>query len=142
MTAMNRNEHGFSLVELMVGILIVSIGVVALYQMFIVGTQLITEEYHRRLALERAQAVLEGMNYYPNKGEAVPLNLAGTHLEDLVPPSPGDLDGIQGRCRITVSHSSDYFPHTNRPVYSHVGVTYSWMEKSGREQSIRLESFF
>jgi prepilin-type N-terminal cleavage/methylation domain-containing protein len=142
MTAINKNEHGFSLIELMVGILIVTIGVVALYQMFIVGNQLIIEEYHRRLALERAQAVMEGMNYYPNKGEAVPLSLAGIHHEDLVPPSRGDLDGIQGTCRITISHSSDYFPHSSRPVYSRVGIVYSWTEKSGREQSIKMESFF
>jgi prepilin-type N-terminal cleavage/methylation domain-containing protein len=142
MTAINKDDHGFSLVELMVGILIVSIGVLALYQMFVVGSQLITEEYHRRLGLERAQALMEGVNYYPTQGEPVPVELSGTHHEILVPGSEGDDDGIQGSYTMVVVHSSDLYPYSSQPIYSDVSILYSWVEKSGRHQSIRLQSYF
>jgi prepilin-type N-terminal cleavage/methylation domain-containing protein len=140
---MNKNKHGFSLVELMIGVLIVSIGVIALYQMFIVGSQLINEEYHRRLGLERAQALMEAANYYPNRGEKVPQSMAGTFSDELVPPSsdPGD-EGITARYTMTVTYSQDMFPSSSQPVYSQVTIDYFWIEPTGREQRIQMECFF
>jgi prepilin-type N-terminal cleavage/methylation domain-containing protein len=140
---MNRNKHGFSLVELMVGVLIVSIAVLALYQMFIVGSQLITEEYHRRLALERAQALMEAANYYPTHGKVVPQTMAGTFEDLLVPPTdaPGD-DGITAEYTMTVTPSSDFYNYSNRPIYNYVTIKYNWVEKSKREQMVQLECFF
>lgn len=139
---MNKNRNGFSLVELMVGVLMVSIGVLALYQMFVVGTQLVTEEYHRRLGLEKAQAKMEAASYYTNQGKVVPSTMAGTFEEYLISPTGDDDDGIQAVYTMTVTPSSDLFPYNGQPVYSHVTIVYSWEEKSGKEQKIMLQSYF
>ena len=139
---MNKARGGFTLIEVMVGVLIVSIAVLAIYQMFITGTLMITEEYHRRLALEKAQAVMELASYYKTQCDSVPGSMAGTHVEQLVPPEGDDDDGIQAEYTVTVIHSSDRDPHNGQPIYSHVIVDYRWQEKSLKQQSIMLQSYF
>lgn len=139
---MNRHKNGFTLVELMVGVFIVSIGVIALYQMFITGSQLITEEYHRRLGLERAQAKMEIASYYKTQLDSIPRSLAGSFLEDLVPADEEDEDGIQAEYTMTITPSVDRDPHNGMPIYSDVALTYQWTEKSGKEQKITLRSYF
>ncbi len=140
---MNKARGGFTLIELMVGILMVSIAVLAIYQMFVQGSLMITEEYHRRLALEKAQAVMELASYYKTQCDSVPGSMAGTRIEQLVPPEGTDEEGIQAEYTVTVIHSTDRDPHNGLPVYSHVIVDYRWQEKASlKQQSIMLQSYF
>jgi prepilin-type N-terminal cleavage/methylation domain-containing protein len=136
-----RREGGFTLIELMFGILIVSIAVLALYQMFISGTQMITEEYHRRLALEKAQAKMELAKYYETVRDTVPQNIAGTFQEELIPPQGNNEDGIMADYTITVT-PSDVRDRNGLAIYSAVRLTYTWEEWSHRQQSIVLQTYF
>ncbi len=136
-----RNQSGVTLIELMFGVVVVSIAVLALYQMFITGTGMITEEYHRRLALEKAQAKMEMAKFYETQSDTVPQSLSGTFMEELVPPEGNSGEGIQATYTILVSQSQT----RNRygiPIYSYVSLSYNWTEYSGKEQNITLQTYF
>jgi prepilin-type N-terminal cleavage/methylation domain-containing protein len=136
-----RRQGGFTLVELMFGILIVSIAVLALYQMFISGNQMITEEYHRREALQKAQAIMELAKYYETVRDTVPQNIAGTFQEQLIPPMGDNEEGIQAEYTLTVVPSS-VRDRNGVAIYSAVCLTYNWVEFSGKEESIVLQTYF
>lgn len=135
------NQRGLTLVELMVALVVISISVLAVYQMFITGRALIVEQYERRYALERAEAWMEKMKYYENELDTVPLSFARSFADTLVPSSDEHV-GIMAECVIDVEHSSERDPGTGMPYYSTVSVTYEWESLSGREYSIELMSMF
>lgn len=125
----------------MIAIIIISISVMAVYQMFITGRVLIVEQYQRRYALERAEAWMEKMKYYENVLDTVPLDFNRSFQDTVVPPS-GEHVGIWAECVIDVEHSSERDPVSGMPYYSTVSVTYDWEALSGREYHIRLMSRF
>ncbi len=135
------NQRGLTLVEMMVALVVISLSVLAVYQMFITGRELIIEQYQRRYALERAQAWMERMKYYENELDTVPLDFGRSFVDTLVPPSDEHI-GIWAECVIDVEHSSDRDPGTGMPYYSTVSVTYDWEALSGRDYSIKLMSRF
>jgi hypothetical protein len=129
------------MIELAIALLVISISVLAFYQMFITGSLLITEQYHRRVALEKAQAWMEKMKYYENELDTVPRDFARKFTEFIVEPSR-DQDGIEAKCRIEVEHSDDRDPETAVPYYSEVTVVYEWEEPSERSYKVELRSKF
>ncbi len=134
-------SSGFTLVELMFGVVVVSIAVLALYQMFITGTLMITQEYHRRAGLEKAQAKMEMARFFKTQLDTVPRNLSGTFSEMLIPPEEGEHDGIEAEYTIIVTPSSE-LTRNGLPVYSSIVLNYTWVEKSGKEQKIVLQTYF
>jgi prepilin-type N-terminal cleavage/methylation domain-containing protein len=135
---MNSNK-GFTLIELMFAIVIIAISVLAVYQMFIQGSQMITEEYHRRMALEKAQEKIEIAKSYRSFCDTVPRNLSGTFSEQLADPEPGQEEGIIATYIIKVEHSADRNA-TGVPYMSTVTVTYEWAERTGRLLSFKLKT--
>jgi prepilin-type N-terminal cleavage/methylation domain-containing protein len=137
-----NRENGFSLVELMVGVIVVSISVLALYEMFVTGSQMITEEYHRRIALEKAQAKMETARFFKTELDTVPRNMSGTFTEDLTVPEEGQDEAIPVEYTITVTHSTELSRSSGLPVYSEVHLIYQWEERSGKVQVIEFRTYF
>lgn len=133
-------QHGFTLVELMLGLLVVSISAVALYQMFVTGNEMIVEQYHRRIALEKAQSHMEEIRFYKTSMDSVPRRLAGRYTEEMIPSSE-DQVGIEANYDIIINRSSEY-DGRGIPIYSSVTLYYRWEERSGRQDMITLKSNF
>ena len=129
------------MVEMMIALIVISLSILAVYQMFITGRSLIVEQYHRRYALERAEAWMEKMKYYENELGIVPLDFNKSFQDTLVPASDEHV-GIWAECVIGVEHSSETDPVTGVPYFSTVSVTYDWQALSGREYNITLMSRF
>lgn len=129
------------MIELAISLLVISISILAFYQMFITGNMLITEQYHRRAALEKAQAWMEKMKYYENELDTVPRDFSRRFTEFIVEPSP-DQDGIEAECQIEVEHSDARDPESAVPYYSEVTVVYEWVEPSDRTYKVELRSKF
>jgi hypothetical protein len=135
-----RNRDGFSLVELMVGILFITISILALYQMFITGTTLMKEEYHRSIGFKKAQAKMELLQAYQVAADSIPERLAGVVREQLLPSESDELP-IPAVCRTTIQGSAERLDG-GLPYYTLVKVEYSWTEHSGHQQKIELKSLF
>ena len=90
----NRRQDGFTLIEMMFALMIISISVLALYEMFNQGSGMLIEQTHQRMALERAEAHMELLQYWASKDDSIPLTLAGTYREYLVPQN--DHEGQNG----------------------------------------------
>jgi prepilin-type N-terminal cleavage/methylation domain-containing protein len=135
------NQRGLTLVEMMIALVVISLSVLAVYQMFITGRALIIEQYHRRYALERAQAWMEKMKYYENELDTVPLDFKRSFVDTLVAPGH-EQAGVWADCVIDVEHSAERDPGTGMPYYSTVSVTYNWEAPSGREYTIKMKSKF
>lgn len=137
-----QSQRGMSLVELMIALIVVGVSVLAFYQMFITGSELVTEQYYRRAALERAQGWMEKMKYYENEFDTVPRFFIRTFTDTLVAPD-AEHEGQMATCKIDVVHSTtERDPETNIPYYSTVSVLYQWEAPSGREYHIELRSKF
>lgn len=129
------------MVEMMVALIVISLSVLAVYQMFITGRELIIEQYQRRYALEKAEAWMERMKYYENELDTVPLDFRRSFVDTLVPPGDEHV-GLWARCIIDVEHSTERDPASGMPYYSTVSVAYEWEALSGREYHIQLMSKF
>ncbi len=136
-----KSQSGFTLVELMIALLVVGISVLAFYQMFITGTLLITEQYQRRVAMERAEAWMERMKYYQNEKGVVPMSFQRSFTDTIVPPDD-EHEPVWAECRISVEYSSQVNPSTNVPYYTQVAVIYEWEALSEREYQIELRTKF
>ena len=130
-----------TIVELMVALVVISLSILAVYQMFITGTALITEQYYRRFALDRAQAWMERMKYYESELDTVPRSFRKSFVDTLVSESDESI-AIPADCRIDVEHSFERDPATGMPYYSDVMVVYNWEAPSGRTYSVELRSKF
>lgn len=135
-----RDQKGLTLIEIMVGLIVIGISILALYIMFINGREMITEQYHRRLALEKARELMEDMQYNKKKLGVVPESFRGSDEEILVPGD--DREEIMAERTVTVEPSIQIDEKTGQPYYSEVSVVYEWEELSGREYRIELRSAF
>jgi prepilin-type N-terminal cleavage/methylation domain-containing protein len=134
-------QRGHTLIELMFAIVIIAISVLALYQMFVTGSGIITEEYHRRVGMEKAQAIMARMQYYEITIDSIPRGLSGTYTEVLIPGDEEHGKGIVATYTLKITHSSER-DENNIPDQSNVDGDYSWTERSGRKQTIPLHSYF
>ncbi len=137
-----RNACGFTLIELMMAILIVSISIAALYYMYVQGKVLLEEQFHRRLALEKARNKMEWLKYLERTNENnpghVPLNAREHGVEFLVRP-----DTANGTVGIVAQYVVDVEPSPGgQSLYETVSVIYSWEEPSGREYEVKLTSIY
>jgi prepilin-type N-terminal cleavage/methylation domain-containing protein len=138
---LKSGQLGLTLVELMIALVVISLSVLAVYQMFVTGTELISEQYYRQYALERAQAWMERMHYYETEFDTVPREYAGTYIDTLFRESDEHV-GILARCTVEIEHSDEADPIYGVPYYSWVRVLYEWSAPSGREYDIELQSKF
>jgi len=82
---MLSDKKGFTLVELMFAVVIIAISVLAVYEMFVQGSKMINEEYHRRLGLERAQAHIELAGSYITLYDSIPRGLSEYIMKNWYP---------------------------------------------------------
>lgn len=134
-------QSGLTLVELLIALVVISLSVMAVYQMFITGTELISEQYYRQYALEKAQSWMERMQYYETELDTVPMDFNRSFIDTLIPESDEHV-GILANCRIKVEHSDEVDPIYGIPYYSLVEVVYNWQAPSGREYNVELRSKF
>jgi prepilin-type N-terminal cleavage/methylation domain-containing protein len=134
------NQKGLTLIEVMIGLVVIGISVLAMYIMFINGREMIMEQHHRRLALEKARELMEDMQYNKKKQGIVPESYRGTDEEILVPGN--GREEIVAERTVTVEYSPQVNLRTGQPYYCEVSVVYEWEELSGREYSIELRSAF
>jgi prepilin-type N-terminal cleavage/methylation domain-containing protein len=137
----NAGSGGHTLIELMFALVIIAISVLALYQMFVTGSGMITEEYHRRVAMEKVQAIYAKMQYYSATLDSIPRGISGRHFEVLIPPSEEHPKGITATYTFKIEHSMDR-DENNKPVFSSVDGDYSWTDWSGRQLSVPIHSKF
>ena len=135
-----KNQSGLTLVELAIAMIVVAISVLAYYQMFITGNMLMTEQYHRRLVMEKAQGWMERMKYNQNELGIVPMSFQRSFSDVIV--SDSEHEAVVAECRISVEYSSQRNPNSNVPYYSDVIVLYEWEELSEREYRVELRSRF
>ena len=134
-----RGEAGFNLIELMVGILVIAISVIALYEMFIQGSQMLTEERHRARAVELAVARMENMKSFHVICDTIPMRYAG-RFEDYIVPEDGQEEPLVAYCTVTITRSRSRQAN-GMPNYSRVVVEYVWTEReSGRSQKVEFQS--
>jgi len=122
----------------MFAIVIIAISVLAVYQMFIQGNQLISEAYHRRQALENAQEKINLAYAYRSVCDTVPRGLSGTFVEALDHGDQEDPDAIIATYRIVVLHS-DARNEKGEPMMSTVSIFYQWAEPSGHVLEVELK---
>ena len=134
-------QRGHTLIELMFAIVIIAISVLALYQMFVTGSGIITEEYHRRIGAEKAQAIMARMQYYEITIDSIPRSLSGTYSEVLIPGDEEHGKGITATYTLRVIHSPER-DDKNIPSHSEIAGDYTWIEWSGRKQTIPLQGYF
>jgi len=134
------DQKGLTLIEISVGLLIIGISVLAMYIMFINGREMITEQYHRRVVLEKARALMEDMQYSRREKGKVPESFRGTEIDTVV--AGDDREPIMAERTVTVEYSQQIDIKTGYPYYSEVSVLYEWEELSGREYHVELRSAF
>jgi prepilin-type N-terminal cleavage/methylation domain-containing protein len=132
--------YGFTLIELMMAVIIVSISIVALYYMYVQGKVLLEEQFHRRLALEKAQNRMELLKYLERTNDDnpghVPFSARERGVEFLVRPDTAEgTVGIVAQYEVDVESSPG-----GQSLYETVTVTYTWEEPSGREFEVKLVS--
>jgi len=133
---MNRLNYsrGFTLVELMVSLIIVSISIIALYYMFLQGHTLMIEQNHRRTAFEKAKQKLieQEVRYYSNNYET------GVETGEDFLAEPDEEIEFQG---VSASYSVTKILDPDNDV-PFVTVTYTWTESSGRDYEVTLVKSF
>ncbi len=136
-----NSQSGLTIVELAIALIVVAVSSLAFYQIFITGALLITEQYQRRVALEKAQAWIEQMQYYRGELGIVPMSFQRA-FTDMLLVADGEHEEVTAECRISVEYSSERDRNTNIPYYSEVMVLYEWEALSEREYRIELRSKF
>lgn len=135
------NQKGLTLIEVSVALLVVAVSALAMYQMFISGRMMIQEQFHRRIALERARGIMEDMEYSKREQGKVPESFRGTDTDTLV--AGGDeREPILAQRTVEVEYSRQINGSTGMPYYSMVRVLYEWEEYSGREYHVELNGAF
>jgi len=135
-----NNQRGMSIVELLIALVILSISILAFYQMMITGNMLITEQYERRTAIEHAQGWVEKMAYYASEFDTVPRRIFNHSFVDTIVYPEDDRDMIIGDCQIHVEHSFDKDPQSGVPLYSEVSVVITWESYSEREHRVEVRT--
>ena len=136
-----RGEAGYNLVELMIAVFIITISVVALYEMFIQGSQMLTEERHRAKEVELAVARMENLKSFHVVCDTIPRRYAG-RFEEYIVLEDGQEQPLVADCTVTITPSRSRQAN-GLPNYSHVSVEYVWTEReSGRSQKVEFQSYF
>jgi hypothetical protein len=136
-----HGEAAFGLIELMVGVLIIAISVIALYEMFIQGTQMLTEERHRGKAVELAVARMENLKSFHVICDTIPMRYAG-RFEEYIVPEDGEEQPLVAYCTVTITRSRSRQAN-GMFNYSRVSVEYVWTERdTGRSQKVEFQSNF
>ena len=140
---LSLSQGGNTLIELMAAVLIVTISVLALYEMIVQGNTMLTYQKHKRIALEKAQEHMELMHYYAVQDDSVPRNFQGDYQEVMIDGNfdPGSQEKIMGSYHITITHSQ--FTNKGLPYYSDVSIDYKWKEPLDQnDKEIVLKSRF
>jgi hypothetical protein len=125
----------------MIGIFITTLSILALYQMFITGSGLITEEYHRRAGLEIVQKQLDILKSYRTQLDSIPQRLQGTFPVAIIPEQ-----NSQGEVALSGTYSISIHPCAARdvnnvPFYSDCLVNLIWVEHSGHRQELKMRAY-
>jgi len=137
-----RDQKGLTLIEISVGLLVIGISVLAMYIMFINGREMIMEQYHRRVALEKARGIIEDMQYSRRELGKVPESFRGTDTDTLISSDDDNREPIMAEVTIDVEYSPQVDIRTGDPYYSLVSVLLEWQELSGREYHVELKAAF
>ena len=130
-----RRNSGFTLIELMVSIIIMTISGAALYYMYVQGQTMIIEEDHRRDGYELAQKRMASYKLLNDNDEIDPGTYTGSEL--LIPSE--DQDDDDDESGITANYTVEI---TEEDLVYRVSIRYSWVELSGLENSVRVENYF
>jgi prepilin-type N-terminal cleavage/methylation domain-containing protein len=121
-------QSGYTLIELMIGVVIVAMSALALYQMIVAGKTLITQDYHRRLGVEKAYGHMEELRYYKTQYGEIPKEKAGRYFENLI-------DDIEAEYILRIEDGEEKRAN-GKPHYYNVSIEYTWMENSGKAQMV------
>ena len=134
-----NSEKGYTLVELMFAVVIISISVLAVYQMFIQGNQMISEAYHREQAFLNAQEKINIASAYRAVCDTIPRSLTGTFTEPLYHSDEENPDAILATYYLRVEHSRA-LNLAGKPCMSTISILYQWVEPNGNELHIELKA--
>lgn len=126
-----RNNDGFTLIELMFGLMIIAISMGALYYMFMQGQTMMIEQEHRALALQRVKwhMVQKEVEYRDPDLDFETGTFERT--EFLIPPQEEDEEtAIQATYIIEAEIVDDR---------RQVTITYRWVEWSGRDYELTVK---
>jgi hypothetical protein len=139
------NNHGVTLVEIMVAALLVAISVFSLSIMMPQGRAIINETRHRIVVLDKAQQQMERLKYVQKvNGGDLPLNENRSFSDTLVLHTDGDPPTttvpLDAQVMMVPSQRTN---NAGLPVYYNVSVIYNWRDPStGRNCEISLSGFF
>lgn len=135
-----RDQRGLTMVEIAIGLVIIGISVLAMYIMFVNGREMIIEQHHRRIVLEKARALMEDMQYSRREEGKVPESFRGSDRDTVV--LGDEREPIVADRTVTVEYSQQIDIKTGEPYYSVVSVLYEWKELSGREYQVEMIGAF
>jgi hypothetical protein len=139
------NRRGVALIEIMFGLIFISVSVVGLYTMYFSGLRIFDEQRHRRLVLERAQQKMERVKFMQNYYKTIPLTEARRGIDTIVVSDADGLAVIMPEYNVTLIPSQQ-LNSLGQPAYYEVSVVYSWVEELGetgrRPYEISLKSAF
>jgi prepilin-type N-terminal cleavage/methylation domain-containing protein len=140
-------QEGFTFVEVMVGVAIISIASLAVYYMFIMGSELMYEQLHRRIAFEKAVSRLEEIKYLVDKNHEIPRHLAGAFSDIISANGSGEFDDLVAQVSVSITESEVKNPLPDpsepdfmEPAFYEVSIVYDWEEESGREYDVKINT--
>ena len=126
----------------MLGVVVIAGSIYFLDFMYVYGTEMFTEQRHRRVFLERAQQKMERLRFLDRiYGGVVPIEENRQTTDTLVIRSDNGIVTIYADCDVRVIPSSLLDP-SGRSISSEVRVIYTWREPTGRDYEITLGSNF
>jgi type II secretory pathway pseudopilin PulG len=136
-----HNRIGFTLVELMVGIMFISIAGLSLSVMYANGRSIIEEQRHRRAVLERMQQQFERLGYLKKALGQIPTSESREFTDTLRISYDPDAPDVQTLdCDIRIIPSQELNPQGNN-LYQQVEITYNWVELgSGQHYNLHMRT--
>lgn len=123
-----RNKSGFSLLEVVVSIVIMSIAVPGTFHMIMAANEKLAESKERLQAVNQAQAVIERLRYYVSADPDNPTD-AGNALADGIGYSPASYIGMEANPNIDTDPAASWVYDVTSLADSNcrqVDVTVSW----------------
>ncbi|MBF0460603.1 MAG: prepilin-type N-terminal cleavage/methylation domain-containing protein [Magnetococcales bacterium] len=122
-TQLRRNDHGFTLVEILISFSIMTIAMLVLFQGFSTNLQNVETAVNYREAIHIAESRLAVVGF------EVPL-VEGEYS--------GDMKQFQWHLRIAPRESEEPLPEKQSFVLFQVDVTVQWIDPGQKEQSVSL----